>query len=221
MLIVFATACGGGTTAPAGSGSGATDGNSNSNSGGSSNSDVQEPPATDEGSKLSGTPVEILSALVQTLKADGVEMPMSLEPMDVTSDLAHNTLGLTTDEFDRLVVSAANSLAAIGTFAHQIVLIEANDVRAAGEVKRIISSNGGYDPQKWVCVWPERCVVVDSGDYVLLVASYNEVVDAAIAIFKDMAGTVGTVVTFWEFTGEQSNVEGGLGGAALLPEVVA
>ncbi|MCL2367064.1 MAG: hypothetical protein FWC75_08515 [Oscillospiraceae bacterium] len=200
-MIGLVTACGGSST-----------------NSGSSNSD----PGTASGgseSTLSGTPIQILSDLVDALAAEGVEMPMALPASEITPENSQNAMGLSAANFDRLVVSAANSLAAIGTFAHQIIVIEGNDARAAAEIKRLITSDGGYDPQKWICVWPERAVAVDSGAYVLLVASYNAVVDAAIEYFKSASGATGTVVTFWEFAGEQPAADGGIGGAMPLPVI--
>ena len=151
---------------------------------------------------LSGSPADILSKLIDAISSAGVEMPMSLPPTAVTPDLSHNTIGLEENDFTRLVVSASYSLAAIGTFAHQIIMIKANDAASAVEVKKLVSGDGGYDPQKWICVWPEKVIAVESGEFVLIVASYNKVVDAAIAAFKSAAGSIGDVNTIWEFAGE-------------------
>jgi hypothetical protein len=99
--------------------------------------------------------VEILNTLVDDLTTAGVHMPMALPPTEVTPDLSQNAIGLSEADFGRLVTSAYYSLAAIGTFAHQIIMIQANDDAAARDVKNLVSSFGGYDPQKWICVWPE------------------------------------------------------------------
>jgi len=162
-------------------------------------------------SNLSGSALDVLTKLDEDLKQTGIEMPMTLPPMEVTSEMAKNDIGLSSSDFDRLVVSAASSLAAIGTFAHQIAVIQANDARAATEVKNLISGSDGYDAQKWICVWPERVSVVESGAYVLLVAANADVVNAAVEAFKNEAGSIGTIVTFFEH-------EGGMeGGVELLP----
>ena len=150
---------------------------------------------------LTGSAVDILGKLDESLKQTGIQMPMTLPPMEVQSDMAHNDVGLSSADFDRLVTSAASSLAAIGTFAHQIVLIQANDAAAASQIKNLISGAGGYDAQKWICVWPEKAVVVESGAYILLAAAHADVVDAAVEAFKNEAGSIGTVVTFYEHDG--------------------
>jgi len=169
------------------------------------------------GGSLTGSPIEILGGLVDDISSAGVDMPISLPPTEVALDLSHNTIGLTEAEFERLVVSAAFNVAAIGTFAHQIIVIQANDARAAGEVKGLVSAPGGYDPQKWICVWPERAIVVESGEYVLLAASRAEVVEAAIDAFRDEAGTIGTVVTFFEHEGGDDGGGGGFAGPGGAP----
>ena len=150
---------------------------------------------------LTGSALDILSKLDEDLKQTGIEMPMTLPPMEVSPDMSQNDIGLSTADFNRLVTSAASSLAAIGTFAHQIAIIQANDASAATEVKNLISGSGGYDSQKWICVWPEKVIVVESGAYVLLAAARADVVDAAINAFQSEAGTIGTVKTFFEHDG--------------------
>jgi len=189
ILILFVTACAGQTGGNAGS-SGSDAGNGSS-------------------TNLSGSALEILGSLDEALKQTGIEMPMTLPPLEVQSDMAQNDVGLSSADFDRLVTSAASSLAAIGTFAHQIVIIQANGASAATQVKNLISGSGGYDAQKWICVWPDKVIVVESGAYVLLAAAKANVVDAAIEAFKNEAGTIGTVVTFFEHDGSLDAPIGG------------
>jgi len=162
------------------------------------------PTPGDGGSALTGSASDVLGALVAELLAAGVDMPMAFPgpPPEVSAELSHNTIGLTEDDFLRLVTSASYSQAAIGTFAHQISMIQANDAGAASEVKKLVSGDNGFDPQKWICVWPERVSAVDAGQYVLIVASHISVVEAAIDTFRNTAGSTGDVVTFWEFTGD-------------------
>jgi len=163
---------------------------------------------------LSGSALDILSKLDEDLKQTGVEMPMTLPPMEVSADMSQNDIGLSSADFNRLVSSAASSLAAIGTFAHQIAVIQANDANAATEVKNLISGSNGYDSQKWICVWPEKVIVVESGAYVLLAAARANVVDAAVEAFRSEAGTIGTVVTFFEHEG---GAEGGIDPPGGMP----
>ena len=158
---------------------------------------------------LSGNAMEVLAKLDEDLKQTGIEMPMTLPPTAVNPDMSQNDIGLSDTDFAGLVESAASSLAAIGTFAHQIVIIQAKDANAAVKVKDLISGPGGYDAQKWICVWPEKVIAVESGAYVLLAAANANVVDAAVEAFRAEAGNIGTVVTFFEHDGSNDNPVGG------------
>lgn len=178
----------------------------------STSEDVNTPAPTGGGgsdSNLSGSTEEILGRLVEEtasiVEAAGEFMYMSFTTA-VTADLAQNTTGLSEADFDSLVVAASSSMAGIGSQAHQIVLIQANDDSAADEVKRIIagrvSGKEGYDSQKWICVWPQQSVVIESGSYVLLIASRNDVVNAALEVFRGMAGGYGNADVFFEHAGD-------------------
>jgi len=197
-------------SAPPDSGNGGDGDNGDGGDGGDSGGDG--------GSGLSGSAAEVLANIDAALRGAGVEIPMALPPMDVAPDLSQNTIGLSESDFGRLVVSAANSMAAIATHAHQLVIIQAVDEKAATEIKNLVSGAGGYDAKKWICVFPEKASAVESGCYVLLAASYADAVDAAIATFSYMAGGIGGVVTFWEFAGDAYVELGeGVGGGGLAP----
>jgi len=112
-------------------------------------------------------------------------------------------------------------MAAIGSHAHQIILIQAKDAAAAAEVKKLVAGRvggkDGYDPMKWVCVWPDQAVAVESGNYVLLVASRKDIVETALRVFKDMAGSIGQADIFYEHIGESAPSGGGGMGITISP----
>ena len=151
----------------------------------------------DSGAGLTGAPEDILAKFVDDLRNAGAEMPMSMPPSAVSAEESQYAIGLSEADFQQYVAAAAQSIAAIGTFAHQIVIYQGVDANAAGQIKRLVSESGGYDPQKWICVFPETVVVVDSGPYVLLVASYREVAEIALEVFEATAGSTGETITFW------------------------
>ncbi|MDR0293269.1 MAG: DUF4358 domain-containing protein [Oscillospiraceae bacterium] len=154
-------------------------------------------------SKLSGSAEDVLNLVLDGIDAslpEDQKMPMSFS-QPVTADDSQYTIGLSPDDFDKYVSEAVSSMATIGTHAHQIILIKAKSVQDAAEVKKLITSDGGYDPKKWVCVYPKKGVAVDSGSYVLLIAGEAAVADAGVGVFKNEAGSAGDVITFWEFTG--------------------
>ena len=177
----------------AGSGGSNTGGSDGSDKGDGNNGESAQPALPEQ------TPAEILSRLVEDISSMGVDMPMSLPPTEVTADLSQNTVGLSEGDFNKLVASASYNMAAIGTFAHQIIVIKAKDASAATEVKKLVSGASGYDSKKWICVFPEKTIAVESGSYVLIVASYKAVVEAGIEAFKEITGSIGSVNTIWEF----------------------
>ena len=200
----------------AGEDSGSAGNNENGGSNGNAEIDTgednAEPGSDSTGSDLTGAPEDILGKLMDDLKAGEVEMPMCIPPMKVDPEMSQNTIGLSEADFEKYVADCAYTMAAIGTFAHQMIVIQAKDAGAAGDVKKIVSGDNGYDAKKWICVFPEKAVAVESGVYVLIVAASAEVADSAVEAFKDAAGSIGEVNTFWEFSGD-----GGEGGAVGAP----
>lgn len=136
---------------------------------------------------------------------------------EVTAETSLYAIGLSQSDFDEYVSSASVSTALIGSFAHEISLIQAKDAVAAAAIKKLVAADGGYDSRKWICVFPEVSCVIESGSYVLLAASRADVVDAVVGAFTDAAGSVGERDVF--FTSEAAPGEGGLapgGGMGLI-----
>jgi len=156
-------------------------------------------------SSLSGGPAEILEKIVEDTKvaveAAGGFMYMSMTS-DVTAEISQNTVGLSEADFEQYVLAASSSMAAIGSQAHQIILIQTKDAGSAVEVKKLVagrvSGKNGYDPQKWICVWPEQAIAVESGNYVLIAASRKDVVEATLLAFAAEAINYGEVDVFYE-----------------------
>ncbi|MCL2121442.1 MAG: hypothetical protein FWH28_04250 [Clostridiales bacterium] len=164
-------------------------------------------------SKLEGPPEEILNQILEETKdslSDERSMPMAIIS-EVTADTSQNQIGLSGDDFRQYVSSASVATAAIATFAHEIGLIQAKDAAAAAAIKDRIAGDGGYNSEKWICVMPEKSCVVESGSYVLLAVSRNDVVEAVIAAFTEAAGTVGERNEFFRFEGGVPEGSGGMG----------
>jgi predicted small lipoprotein YifL len=149
-------------------------------------------------SNLTGTPDEILAALNESIKASGAEAPATMPPLSLNAETAPKNAGLSAESFAEYVTAAATEAAAISTFAHQVVVIQAKDSASATEVKALVSGEGGFDPNKWICVQPEKVLAVESGSYVLLVAARADYCDAALAAFTGLAGSIGEVNVFFE-----------------------
>jgi len=150
-------------------------------------------------SKLTGTSSAIMTQLLAETKA---ALPADAQPIteEVAMDVATAPqIGLTAAEFTDQVTDGTISRAMIMTAAHEMVLIQAKDAAAAKQLKASIAKQ--YDPKKWICVFPQQASVVDSGPYVLLIASTKQYSDAALAAFTQLAGTTGAVDAFYNGVG--------------------
>ena len=145
----------------------------------------------------SDSALSLITTLLDRLRETELQIPMSLPAASVPVSELLYAAGLSENDYDNYVIDVAHSMAGIGTIAHQIVVYECKDAASAAQVKSIVSKTGGYDPEKWICVWPDTVIAVDAGSYVLLVAGKRDVADAAIEIFGELAGTTNEVVTFW------------------------
>ncbi|MCL1828235.1 MAG: DUF4358 domain-containing protein [Oscillospiraceae bacterium] len=165
-------------------------------------------PADTNDSNLNGAPAEILGELADMIQTDA---PATFDSA-ITADNCKG-LGLTSEEFDKYVSDAVLSTAAISTFAHEVALFSAKDPASALEIKKLIAAN--YDSNKWICVFPEKSCVTDSGNYVLLAVGRSEYIDALTAAFSELAGTTGEIDVF--FSGPAGGVSPGGPGGLLLP----
>jgi len=157
-------------------------------------------PASGAKDTLSGTPEEILAQLKEAAED---ALPMGLVD-EITRDRAQFVLGLTEEQFDMYVDSAAESP---GINAQSTALVKCGD-SAAAKVKDLIAE--GYDPGKWICAFPQKCVVVESGSYVLLTANFAETADRLVEAFRTISdGNIGTPRVFYESDHE--------GGGLILP----
>jgi len=149
------------------------------------------------GGKLTGSSSDVMTQLRAEIAAalPANDVPKT-EEVALTADMA-TQVGLTAAQFTDLVVDGTISRAMIMTVPHEMVVIQAKDASAATQLKAAIAAK--YDPKKWICVFPEQASVVESGQYVLLVAGTKTYAMAATDSFAKLAGSVGTINTF--FTG--------------------
>ncbi|MDR0435687.1 MAG: DUF4358 domain-containing protein [Propionibacteriaceae bacterium] len=140
---------------------------------------------------LTGSTATILENVLNAAAANvGVT-----ELAEVTAEDAQSTLGLSAADFDKYVAEATVSRALMMTSAHEVTLVKVKDGASVADLKAAIAA--GFDSTKWICVVPDKSVVIDSGSYVLLVVSYSDTVDAILKAFKDAAGTVGSENVFY------------------------
>jgi hypothetical protein len=147
-------------------------------------------------SKLTGSADDILTKVwTATATTLGEGKTPAVESIPVTAENSPGYLGLSAADFTTYVESAAASNALITTSAHEVAVIKVKNASDAAKVKGLVAA--GFDAKKWICVMPDKAAVVESGPYVLLVASSAATADAVIAAFKDAAGTAGEVNTFF------------------------
>ena len=164
---------------------------------------------------LTGTPEEILAQLKEDPKVElGMTFDEAIKPDGGISN-PKNALGLTDEQFAQYVEAAFEAKAAINTMAQSTSVIKCKSIADAAEVKKLIAA--GFDSNKWICVFPEQSVVVESGSYVLLAVGEVETTDALVEAFKALSdGNIGSPDVFFTF---EDAGEGGMefGGEPIDP----
>jgi len=159
---------------------------------------------------FTGTSAETMEELLETMGLDIMKFTD-----EVTAENVNGLLGLTSADFDKYVINATSSVAAIMTHAHLVAAIACHNPEDAKTVKDLIAK--GFDSARWICVFPEECFVVEVGSYVFLVASTGANAEVAKNAINTLAGdAVGEYNVF--FTGTAAG-GGALVGTPALPVV--
>ncbi|MDR0836632.1 MAG: hypothetical protein LBM94_00135 [Propionibacteriaceae bacterium] len=149
-----------------------------------------------DSTKLTGSAEDVLTKVWTAAEAAlGEGNAPRVETIAVAADQAQQLLGLSGADFNTYVDSAAVSNALITTSAHEVAVIKVKNASDAAKVKGLVAA--GFDAKRWICVMPDKAATVESGAYILLVASSTATADAVITAFKDAAGTTGEVNTFF------------------------
>ena len=159
---------------------------------------------------FTGSSAEVLDELLDAMALEIMNFSDS-----VTGETATGLLGLSTADFDKYVIDATSSVAAIMTHAHQISAIQCNNPADAKTVKDLVAK--GFDAGRWICVFPEECFVVEVGSYVFLVASTAENAATAKEALQTLAGDAAGEYNVF-FTGTVSG-GGALIGTPAVPSV--
>ncbi len=160
---------------------------------GKSNEETTETEATTAAKQdvFSGSAADVLAEILNSTEND-----IMVGDQEVNAENCEDLLGLTPEQYEQYVTDAAGSTAMINVHAHLVVLLKTKDFDSAAKVKSLIADN--FNPQRWVCVLPEKCFVVDSGSYVMFVASFKETADAFADSFNTLAkDTAGKVEVFY------------------------
>ena len=161
---------------------------------------------------------ELLENILENARAalgEDAVMPMTFNDQ-ITPDNCAGTLGITVEQFSEYMPESYAAKAAIGTFAFEVALVKCADGKSASEMKKLLADN--YDHGKWICVLPEQCFVVESGNFVLLGAVADDFADAILDGFSfEFDGNIGSVNKFYERGDDQPSGDGGGGGLLMIP----
>lgn len=138
--------------------------------------DPTEPATTDtwDPSDLLGNPDPALAALIDKLYAGVPGLPIT-ENWELTAENAQSFIFIDLPEGAKGVVSQAM----INVIPHAMVLLELPDGADVASVVNQIKANA--DPAKWICVNAEKLGVFSQGNYVVMIMSSTETVDAVEA----------------------------------------
>lgn len=140
-----------------------------------------ETPAEEEESVEDGEDPIVTDLLekISTL-VDGVNDEMMVENMEIPADQYPYYLFIEYADGYHAVTSAPM----IGSIAHSVCLLQLPEDADVEAVAQEIENN--MDPRKWICVEAEATAVKTSGQYVLMVMSTQDAVDAIVANFDAM-----------------------------------
>ncbi len=112
---------------------------------------------------VEGNLEDLMTKVYETLEED--ERPMMLQNTVVTEENIEYFLGTTDIEYKEALASEP----AIGSIAHSVVLLRANDSNDVENIKTKILEN--VNPRKWVCVGVEKeeVIVKSKGDLIILI----------------------------------------------------
>ena len=163
------------------------------------NSDVQEETAGEEsepaGEAYEGTTIELLQSVISEANT-GIEAVIDY----VTPENAPAILGLLADDFASYVAEAAAATSESDGVAFQAAIVLCRYADDAGMINGLIQE--GFDPGKWVYVFPDRALTSVAGPYILLAVGNETEADALAAAFKNtIDGTASTKVFYEGETG--------------------
>jgi len=184
-VIAFAS-CGGGN---GGASSDANSGSSGTSTDTQDETEVNE--NTPAGDLYAGTTIE----LVQKIIAETNGLPEVVIDA-VTSENAPAMLGLLADDFASFIDNAAAATCESDEIAFQAAVVKCKDAGDAEMIDSLIRE--GFDPGKWVYVFPDRSLTVVSGPYVMLAVGSEAEADSIAATFKKISGGSPKITVFYE-----------------------
>lgn len=141
------------------------------------------------------TPSQELQTLVDDLITKSnvqFNMPGSMKIMLAN---APTYVGLSEDLFTKYVEDSIVYEPMISPATSSLCIVKVSDEANVQELKQEVIDN--CNPRKWVCVGAEKCLAIDSGNYILLIMSTPDNCDAMKTAFTEHFGAenVGEALT--------------------------
>ncbi len=128
---------------------------------------------------------EILDAVVENSKIER----RALFNAKITASSSSTYVGLKQDEYSNLIEKGAANESMMMPSNYSFCLLKVKDSKNVADIKQKVFDN--CNPRKWLCMSAEYVLVVDSGDYVVLVMGYEDECKAIYDALKSKLGTVG------------------------------
>jgi len=118
----------------------------------------------------------------------------------ITAENSPAMLGMIADDFASFAQDGAAAVCESDMIAFQAAVVICRDVNDAAMIDKMIQE--GFDPGKWVYVFPDRALTVVSGPFIMLAVGSEAEADAlANAFNKAIGGSSGAAVFYEGETG--------------------
>ncbi len=149
------------------------------NSGDDNNSGDNEPnePIEDP----TNDPTSAINTITEIMTKANVEVSFPMKEA-IQEEMSESFIGLTSGDFKEYVVDSVAYESMISPSNRSFCLIKVNNLDKVEDLKKTIFEN--CNPRKWICMSAERVVVLDSGEYIMLVMADKDECDTIIEAFK-------------------------------------
>lgn len=127
----------------------------------------------------------ISDAMTNIVKKAGAEVRMPMQEA-ITAESSSGFIGLSTEDFNAYVEDSVLYESMISPAYQSICMIKVNDSSKVESLKKSILDN--CNPRKWVCTGADKAVVVNSGNYIMLAMSTEDLCDKLVTAFSEEIG---------------------------------
>ena len=117
---------------------------------------------------VEGTLEDLMAKVYEGISEEN--LPMGLTNMEVNEETVEGFLGTSDIEYKEAIASESM----VGSIAHSVVLVRANDAKDVESLKTKIEEN--VNPRKWICVGVEKedVIIKNKGDLIIVIIVENE-----------------------------------------------